>query len=78
VDALGNPLHIMLSAGQNHDITFAESVLSAVSLDGSMVLADKGYDSVSLIGYIESRNGMANIPSRASNTIQRECDWWLY
>ena len=78
MDALGNPLHVMLSAGQHHDVTFAESALSAVPLDGSMVLADKGYDSAPLVTYIESRNGTVNIPSRSTNTIQRECDWWLY
>jgi transposase len=68
----------MLSAGQLHDVTYAESVLSAVSIDGSVVLGDKGYDSAKLIAYIESRNGIANIPSRSTNAVQRECDWWLY
>ena len=78
VDALGNPLHILLSAGQLHDVTFAEAALSGVPLDGSVVLADKGYDSAQLITYIESRNGIANIPSRCTNSEQRDCDWWLY
>lgn len=68
----------MLSAGQLHDVSFAEPILSAVLIDGSVVLADKGYDSANLVAYIESQNGRANIPSRGSNTIQRDCDWWLY
>jgi transposase len=78
VDALGNPLHVVLSAGQLHDVTFAEAALSAVPVEGSIILADKGYDSAKLVSYIETRNGTANIPSRSTNSDQRSCDWWLY
>lgn len=68
----------MLSAGQLHDVSYAEPVLSGVSISGSVVLADKGYDSAKLVVYIESRDAIANIPSRETNNQQRVCDWWLY
>ena len=43
VDALGNPLKIILTAGQVHDITVAPSLIADVKAE--IVMADGGYDS---------------------------------
>ena len=43
VDALGNPLRLILTAGQVHDIRQAEDLINGLSLE--KLLADKGYDS---------------------------------
>ena len=46
VDALGFPLRFILTGGERHDITQAESLLAPFHFDA--VIADKGYDSDSL------------------------------
>ena len=78
MDAYGYPVYLMISEGQRNDINFAIPVLEHIPLEGNMVLADRGYDSEQLIDYIQERGGECTIPSRKSNKIQRECDWWLY
>ncbi len=50
VDALGNPLRIILSVGQRADITQAESLLTGYETDA--VLADRGYDANELIDWL--------------------------
>ena len=42
VDALGNPLRLILTGGQVHDITQAEVLLGL--FQPAALLADKGYD----------------------------------
>lgn len=43
VDALGNPLKIIITSGQRHDITQAKALLKDVT--NAYVIADRGYDS---------------------------------
>lgn len=78
VDAYGYPVNILLSEGQRNDITLAKPLLDALNIDGSNVLADRGYDSIALIDYIYDRGGEPTIPSRKNEKVQRRCDWWLY
>jgi len=78
VDALGNPLHLLLSAGHETDIRNAPPLLCALSINGSVVNADKGYDSKDFVDWLKSLGAVPNIPSRETNKEQRECDWWLY
>lgn len=69
----------MISEGQRNDITFAVPVLEQVKdMEGSQVLADRGYDSQELIDYIYDRGGEPTIPSRKGARHERKCDWWLY
>jgi transposase len=42
VDALGNPVEVMLSPGQDHDLTCAESLIEAV--DPGALIADRAFD----------------------------------
>lgn len=68
----------MLSEGQRNDINFAIPLLEHVQLEGSNVLADRGYDSDKLIDYIYEQGGEPTIPSRKCTKFERHCDWWLY
>ena len=43
VDALGNPLRLILTGGQVADVTQAEALIEAIPTNA--VIADKGYDS---------------------------------
>ena len=68
----------MISEGQDSDSTHAIETLSHVNIQGSAVLADKGYDSDKIIDYIYEHGGEPTIPSKANRQFQRYCDWWLY
>jgi len=72
VDALGNPLGIRLTPGQQQDISQAEALLADLASDN--VIADKGYDSDAFINFIESGGSVAVIPPRSNRTEQREYD----
>jgi Transposase and inactivated derivatives len=78
VDGLGNPVYLQLSAGNEADCAVAVDVLSHVPLAGSMVLADRGYDSDEILVYIEDQDARHTIPPKANRIYQRKCDWWLY
>lgn len=78
VDAYGCPLYIMLSVGQRNDINYAILVLEHINIEGSSVLADRGYDSNKPIDHIYDHGGEPTIPSRKNAKFQRRCDWWLY
>ena len=78
VDALGNPLYLFLSAGNESDIKNAPPLLCTLPLEGTIVNADKGYDSQDFVNWLKSMGAIPNIPSRETNKEQRECDWWQY
>lgn len=68
----------MLSEGQRNDINFAIPLLKHIKIEGSKVLADRGYDSFALIDYIYGHGGEPTIPSRKGAKFERHCDWCLY
>ncbi len=76
VDALGNPLRIILSVGQRADITQAESLLTGYETDA--VLADRGYDANELIDWLEYANTEVVIPSKKNRLVERQIDKNLY
>jgi len=78
VDALGNPIHVHLSAGNLHDSTEAETALSDVPLEGTVVLADKAYGSKSIREYIVHAGATCCIPPKSNEKHPWECDWFLY
>ena len=53
----------MISEGQRNDINYAIPLLDHIEIDGSKVLADRGYDSNQLIDYIYDHGGEPTIPS---------------
>ncbi len=70
-------MYVMLSEGQRNDINYAIPVLEHIDIEGSNVLADRGYDSNQLLDYIYERGGEPTIPSRKGAKFERHCDWWL-
>ncbi len=59
-DALGNPVRLILSGGQAHDMSQARALIAGLKSD--YVIADKGYDSGPFVELIESREARAVIP----------------
>lgn len=76
VDALGNPIKFILTAGQRQEITQAENLLQ--NINNTTIIGDKGYDSNACIDFIKSKNSEAVIPSRKNRNIQRPYDKHLY
>jgi transposase len=80
VDALGNPLDFVLTAGQLHDVKQAPTLLQGRTCD--YVVADKAYDADTLIALMEA---MGAIPvgcplgaARKNRTEPRPFDAHLY
>lgn len=76
VDALGNPLRVILSAGQIADIDCASALIE--NLPGQAVVADKGYDADHFVARIEAAGAEAVIPPRSNRLAPREFDRHLY
>ena len=76
VDALGNPLRLILTAGQRHD-----SPQAGVLIEGfapQVLIADKGYDSAPLVESVTAKGILAVIPPKKNRLAQREYDHHLY
>jgi transposase len=68
-DALGNPVELMLAAGQDHDLTCAERLLENVN-PGALI-GDKAFDADPLISSLEQRDITPVIPPRANRRAAR-------
>jgi len=75
-DALGNPVTLHLSPGQDADVSHAEPLLAGHRPDA--VLGDKGYDSDALVKTITERGAAAVIPPKKNRTQPRGYDTDLY
>lgn len=76
VDALGNPLTIVLTGGERHDVTQATTLLAGHQCD--FVIADKGYDADHVIECIEEMGAIPVIPGRKNRLDDRYYDAHLY
>ena len=76
VDALGNPLRLILTAGQRHDSPQAAHLIE--NYEPLALIADKGYDSDALIEAVTARGIVAVIPPKKNRLVQREYDQHLY
>jgi len=76
VDALGNPLRVILSAGQIAGVDHAAKTIEHLSAHA--VIADKGYDADHFITTIETAGAQAVIPPRSNRLTQRDFDRHLY
>ncbi len=76
VDALGNPLDFVLTAGQVHDVKPAPTLLAGRNCD--YVIADKAYDADALLALIEHTGAIPVIPARKNRTAPRPYDAHLY
>jgi transposase len=76
VDGLGNPLRLLLTAGQRHDSTQAYALLEG--FDFEQLIADRGYAAEDFIDYLRQRGINAVIPPHQRANILRAYDEWLY
>jgi len=72
VSGLMLPVRIILTAGQEADVTQGEKLIEGLPIE--VVIGDKGYDSDKLVGAIEAKGGKAVIPPRSNRKEQREYD----
>ena len=77
VDALGNPLSFLLTAGQVHDLKGADELLP--QMQAGTLLADKAYDADRrVIEPLQAAGKTAVIPSKRNRKIQRTHDTEIY
>lgn len=76
VDALGNPVDVMLTPGQAHDLTCAEPLLKQA--DPEALIGDKAYDADPLLDILTQRDIAPVIPPKANRKTPRTCDFALY
>ena len=75
-DALGNPVEVVLSPGQDADIRHAQEVIGARTPDA--VIGDKGYDSDALVTALKARGIEPVIPPKKNRKEPREYDRVIY
>jgi transposase len=73
---LGNPLRLILTAGQRHDSPLAAALIEGY--EPQVLIADKGYDSDALIKAVIAKGIEAVIPPKKNRTEMREYDRHLY
>jgi transposase len=71
-DGLGKPVHILLTPGQDHDVTQGPALIA--NSEAKKIIADKAYDSDAFINDIESRGAEPVIPPRSHRTKDRHYD----
>ena len=76
VDALGNPVEFVLTAGQASDVTQAEALIEGH--EAGAVIADKAFDSDALVRAVERRGAEAVIPPKKNRKCPRRYDRHLY
>ena len=75
-DALGNPLHFMVTAGQKHDAPLAIPLIQAFTAEH--LLADKGYDSDAIREFATEKGITPQIPPKKNRKEERLYDKHLY
>lgn len=76
VDALGNPIRLILTEGQASEYLTAEALIAGFK--ASHIIADKGYDSDAFVLIITDTGAQAVIPPRSNRKEQRFYDAELY
>src|SRR6202790_2089461 len=76
VDALGNPCNLMLTPGQDHDLTCAQPLLA--NADPRALIGEKADAPDSLIDALTQRAITPVIPPKANRKVKRDCDFALY
>ena len=76
VDALGNPLRFILTAGQRHDSPQAAPLIEG--FEPQALIADKGYDSDALVKALTAKSIEVVIPPKKNRLEQRQYDRHLY
>jgi putative transposase len=75
---LGNPIRLLLSAGQQADVSYAPLLLE--DIPAKALIADKAYDSNKLIDSLVAQQPdiLIVIPPKRNRKVQRDYDKELY
>ena len=76
VDGLGNPLRFGLTAGQRHDITQAENLVTGFAFD--RLIADRGYAAQDFVDWLVAQGIEVVIPPHQRAHNARDYDTWWY
>ena len=76
VDALGNPVRLLITGGQHSEINQANALIDGFS--AAFVIADKGYDADAFVDFIHAKGAQAVIPPRKNRKMARVYDEYLY
>src|SRR5260370_17222090 len=76
VDALGNPVELMLTPGQAHDLVCAEPLIETVDPDA--LIGDKAFDADWFIDTLTRRGITPVIPSIATRSLKPASHFPLY
>jgi len=72
---LGNPVELMLTPGQAHDLACAEPLID--NADPQALIGDKGYDADRFVEILAERRITPVIPPTANRKVTRPCDYVL-
>ena len=78
MDALGNPVHFLLTGGNIFDASVAVDLLSEVKISGSNILGDKAYGTNSIRTYITEQGASYTIPPKSNVIEPWFCDFHTY
>ena len=78
MDALGNPVHFLLTGGNIFDASAAIELLSEVNISGSNILGDKAYGTKSIRTYITEQRASYTIPPKSNVIEPWFCDFHTY
>jgi transposase len=76
VDAHGNPVRVLVTAGTRADCKEAENLIA--SFDAECLIADKGYDTSAIVTMATERGVEVVIPPKKNRLLQRDYDKYLY
>jgi transposase len=76
VDALGNPVELMLTPGQAHDLACAEPLIE--NADPRALIGDKAHDADSFVDTLAHRGITPVIRPKTNRKTPRACDFALY
>ena len=76
MDALGNPVRAIITAGTTADCTQAEALIK--NIPAEHLLADRGYDSDAIIELAKENGMVPVIPPKKNRKVHRDYDPHLY
>lgn len=78
MDALGNPIHVHLSGGQEADCQHFDQIAATLPGQVKAVVGDKGYDTNAVLARIIQAGAEPVVPAKKSRSEPREIDENLY
>ncbi|GAA3998547.1 hypothetical protein GCM10022408_06840 [Hymenobacter fastidiosus] len=77
-DALGNPVYVHFSGGQEADGKHFERIIESLPTEVKAVVGDKGYDTNAVVERMEEHEAEVVVPSKKNCTTERVIDKNLY